>query len=60
MDVRTIILYNPRYKKSLQTLELLHREKISRTIRLYLEYPPPKNDIKEILSLSGATAINLI
>tara|TARA_Y100001949_G_C15717539_1_gene213656 strand:+ start:67 stop:417 length:351 start_codon:yes stop_codon:yes gene_type:complete len=44
-----IIYHNPRCSKSRQTLELLKNNNITPLIRLYLEDPPNKRELKEIL-----------
>lgn len=44
------IYHNPRCTKSRQTLELLHSKGIEPQVILYLETPPTKSEIKEILT----------
>jgi len=44
-----IINHNPRCSKSRQTLELLKNNNITPLIRLYLEDPPNKRELKGIL-----------
>ncbi|SVA42763.1 uncharacterized protein METZ01_LOCUS95617 [marine metagenome] len=44
-----IIYHNPRCSKSRQTLELLKNNNITPLIRLYLEDPPNKRELKGIL-----------
>jgi arsenate reductase len=47
------IYHNPRCSKSRQTLELLRDKGIEPTIIEYLETPPSKTKLKEILKLLG-------
>lgn len=44
------IYHNPRCTKSRQTLELLKKSKIDPEVVLYLENPPTKQELKDILA----------
>ena len=48
MVVKTIIWHNPKCSKSQQALELLIKGNVFPKIRLYLQDPPSKNEIKEV------------
>lgn len=45
------IYHNPRCSKSRQTLELLHEHNIDTDIIEYLQNPPDKQDLEELLAL---------
>lgn len=47
------ILHNPRCSKSRETLQLLESQGLTPEIQLYLEKPPTKKALKEILSKLG-------
>lgn len=47
------ILHNPRCSKSRETLQLLEEKGLTPDIQLYLEKPPTKKALKEIISMLG-------
>ena len=54
------IYHNPRCSKSRQTLELLQENNISPEIILYLESPPTKSGLKDLLAKLGISARELV
>ena len=54
------IFHNPRCTKSRQTLALLEQNGIQPELRLYLENPPSKEELKDILSLLEMDATDLL
>lgn len=54
------IYHNPRCGKSRDTLKLLESKGIKPEIVLYLENPPTKTELKEIINLLGIKPIDLI
>ena len=54
------IFHNPRCTKSRQTLALLEQKGIQPELRLYLENPPSQQELKDILSLLGMKATELL
>lgn len=56
----TTIYHNPRCSKSRQTLELLKERNIDADIVLYLEDPPDKSTLSEIIQMLGISARELI
>jgi len=56
----TFIYHNPRCSKSRQTLELLQQRGIEPTIVLYLEQPPSKKTLEELLQKLGIAARDLL
>lgn len=54
------IYHNPRCSKSRQTLQLLQDNNITPEIILYLESPPTKNDLKNLLKKLGISARELL
>lgn len=56
----TTIYHNPRCSKSRQTLELLKERNIDPDIVLYLEDPPDKSTLSEIIQMLGISARELI
>lgn len=56
----TTIYHNPRCSKSRQTLELLKERNIDPEIVLYLEDPPDKSTLSEIIRMLGISARELI
>ena len=54
------IFHNPRCSKSRATLQLLQDQGIEPDISLYLEEPPSGSELKEILTLLGRTARELM
>lgn len=54
------IYHNPRCSKSRQTLELLQQRGVEPEIVLYLERPPTKKLLKELLSKLGIDARDLL
>lgn len=56
----TTIYHNPRCSKSRQTLELLKERNIDPEIILYLEEPPDKSTLSEIIKMLGITPRELI
>ena len=60
MVVKTIIWHNPKCSKSRQALELLIKGNVFPKIRLYLQEPPSKNEIREVLSILKLNAIDIV
>ena len=60
MVVKTIIWHNPKCSKSRQALELLIKDNVFPKIRLYLQEPPSKNEIREVLSILKLNAIDIV
>ena len=60
MVVKTIIWHNPKCSKSRQALELLIKDNVFPKIRLYLQEPPSKNEIREVLSILKLNAIDFV
>ncbi|BCE02313.1 arsenate reductase (glutaredoxin) [Marinicellulosiphila megalodicopiae] len=56
----TIIYHNPRCSKSRQTLEILQSKEIRPKIILYLDSPPTKAKLIQILSQLGISARALL
>jgi arsenate reductase len=54
------IFHNPKCMKSRETLQLLEKKGIKPEVRLYLDEPPSKNELNEILSLLGMEATDLL
>ncbi len=54
------IWHNPRCSKSRTALALLEEHGVEPTQLRYLETPPTKDDIRQILSLLGVSAIDLV
>ncbi len=54
------IYHNPRCRKSRETLELLQDKGVDPEIILYLQTPPNKQELKEILSKLGIKPAQLI
>ncbi len=54
------IYHNPRCRKSRETLELLQDKGVDPEIILYLQTPPNKQELKEILSKLGISPARLI
>jgi arsenate reductase (glutaredoxin) len=54
------IYHNPRCSKSRQTLTLLQERGIAPDIVLYLEQPPSKKQLKELLQKLGISARDLL
>jgi arsenate reductase len=54
------IYHNPRCSKSRQTLQLLEQRGIAPEIVLYLEQPPAKKLLKQLLSKLGLAARDLL
>ena len=60
MVIKTIIWHNPKCSKSQQALELLIKGNVIPKIRLYLQDPPSKNEIREVLSILKLNAIDIV
>ncbi|GAA4272274.1 arsenate reductase (glutaredoxin) [Aquimarina gracilis] len=56
----TIIYHNPRCRKSRETLELLEQNKEEIRIIKYLETPPSKQELEDIIDLLGIAPIDLV
>lgn len=56
----TTIYHNPRCSKSRATLELLHQNNIEPEIVLYLETPPDRQALTEILTMLNMPARELL
>lgn len=54
------IYHNPRCSKSRQTLELLQQNGIEPDVVLYLEVPPTKKQLKELVKKLGINARDLL
>ncbi|MDC1529356.1 arsenate reductase (glutaredoxin) [Gammaproteobacteria bacterium] len=54
------IYHNPRCSKSRQTLQLLQDNNITPEIILYLESPPTKTELKDLLEKLGISARDLL
>lgn len=54
------IYHNPRCSKSRETLSMLKKQGIEPEIVLYLDNPPSKKELKEILSKLGISAEQLV
>lgn len=54
------IYHNPRCRKSRETLELLSNNGIEPEVVLYLESPPSKQELKELVQKLGIKACALI
>jgi len=54
------IYHNPRCSKSRQTLELLEKKGLKPEVRLYLESPPSRSELGELLKKLGLKATQLI
>jgi arsenate reductase len=54
------IFHNPRCSKSRATLALLQEHGYQPTVRLYLEDPPSRKEVKAILDKLGITARELL
>ncbi len=55
-----IIYHNPRCRTSRNSLEILEKNKCKFEIREYLQIPPSKKELKDILSKLGIKAIDLV
>ena len=58
--MKATIYHNPRCSKSTQALKLLEERNIDLTIVDYLENPPSKQAIKDILVMLGSSADSFI
>ena len=54
------IYHNPRCSKSRQTLSSLEKKGIKPEIVLYLEQPPTKKELQEIVKKLGISAVELV
>ena len=54
------LYHNPRCSKSRETLKLLEQNNVQPAIRLYLETPPNREEIHEVLKKLGISARELI
>lgn len=54
------IYHNPRCRKSRESLELLQDKGVDPEIILYLQTPPSKQELKEIISKLGIKPVQLI
>ncbi|MFD1384936.1 arsenate reductase (glutaredoxin) [Rhodanobacter aciditrophus] len=52
----TVIYHNPRCSKSRETLQLLEDNNIIPEVKLYLQTPPTKEELKELLNKLGMTS----
>ncbi|MDI1354587.1 MAG: arsenate reductase (glutaredoxin) [bacterium] len=55
-----IIYHNPRCSTSREVMGLLEKKKIKFEIRDYLQVPPSKKELKELLEKLGCKAIDLV
>ncbi len=58
--METTIYHNPRCSKSRATLELITNEGVEPSIVTYLETPPSKEELADILQLLGVDAPEII
>jgi arsenate reductase (glutaredoxin) len=56
----TVIYHNPRCSKSRETLALLEEAGITFDVRLYLEKPPSKDELTQILTQLAITPVQLM
>jgi len=54
------IYHNPRCRKSRETLDILINNGIEPEVVLYLETPPNKKELKEIINKLGIKAVDLV
>ena len=54
------IYHNPRCSKSRQTLALLEKEDVKLRIVPYLESPPSKNELADIVKMLGVAAADIV
>ena len=54
------IYHNPRCSKSRQTLALLEERDLELRIVLYLESPPSKNELADIVKMLGVAAADIV
>ena len=54
------IYHNPRCRKSRETLELIHNKGIEPEVILYLETPPTKKELKDIIDMLGIEPTELL
>lgn len=54
------IYHNPRCRKSRETLDILQKKNIDPEIILYLESPPSKSRLKQIVKMLGIKAEDLV
>ena len=52
----TVIFHNPRCSKSRETLALLEQNNITPEVNLYLETPPTKAELQDILAKLGMSS----
>ena len=52
----TVIYHNPRCSKSRETLQLLEDNNIIPEVKLYLQTPPTKEELKELLKELGMSS----
>ena len=55
-----IIYHNPRCSKSRKTLDLMRQEGIEPKILLYLDNPPSKDKLREIIENLGISSRDLL
>ena len=54
------IYHNPRCRKSRETLELITNKGIDHEVILYLETPPTKKELKDIIKMLGIDPTDLL
>lgn len=54
------IYHNPRCRKSRETLALLHEAGTDPEIVLYLENPPTKSELKDLIDMLGISPMELV
>ncbi len=57
---RLVIYHNPSCSKSRETLQILRDEKRDPQIIEYLEEPPSRQDLKDIIAMLGVSARDLL
>ncbi|MHB9118849.1 MAG: arsenate reductase (glutaredoxin) [Burkholderiales bacterium] len=56
----TQIYHNPRCSKSRATLDLLQEKGVQPEVRLYLDHPPSRAELEQVLAQLGITATQLL
>ena len=59
-NVRLVIYHNPGCSKSRETLQILENHDLSPTIVEYLDNPPTRQELKQIIEMLGISARDLL
>ena len=59
-NVRLVIYHNPSCSKSRETLQILENHDLSPTIVEYLDNPPTRQELKQIIEMLGISARDLL